>query len=50
MANQHTSLFLPEEHRIIADWLEVEPAETLPDDLTLEVVLSDECELVSVWH
>ena len=30
MANQHTSLFFPEEHRIIADWLEGEPAETLP--------------------
>ena len=39
MVNQHTSLFLPEEHRIIADWLEVEPAETLADDLNLEIAL-----------
>ena len=41
MANQHTSLFLPEEHRIISDWLDVEPAETLPDDLTLEIALKN---------
>ena len=40
MADQHTSLFLPEEHRIISDWLDVEPAETLPDDLTLEIALA----------
>ena len=39
MATKQTSLFLPEEHRIISSWLGVEPVEEIPEDLTLEVAL-----------
>ena len=38
MVNQHAPLFLPEEHHIISNQLDVEPAETLPSDLILEQV------------
>ena len=41
MANTHTSLFLPEEHKVISTWLDVEPAEELSADLTIEKALSD---------
>ena len=39
MANTHTSLFLPEEHKVISEWLDVESAEDLSADLTLEKAL-----------
>ena len=41
MANTHTSLFLPEEHKVISTWLNVEPAEELSADLTIEKALFD---------
>ena len=41
MANTHTSLFLPEEHKVISTWLDVEPAEELFANLTIEKALSD---------
>jgi len=41
MANTHTSLFLPEEHKVISTWLDVEPAEELSADLTIEKALSE---------
>lgn len=41
MATKTTSLFLPEEHRIISNWLDVEPMENLPDDLTLDDALKN---------
>ena len=36
MTTKHTSLFLPEEHRIISDWLNVKPKGEVPRDLTSE--------------
>ena len=41
MATKHTSLFLPEEHRIISNWLDVEPKEKISDDLTLDDALKN---------
>ena len=40
MAHTHTSLFLPEEHKVISEWLDVAPAEDLPAGLTLEKAMS----------
>ena len=39
MTNNTASLFLPEEHRIISNWLDVEPQEDVPKDLHLEKAL-----------
>ena len=41
MAFKQTSLFLPEEHRIISSWLDVEPVEQIPEELTLDVALDN---------
>jgi hypothetical protein len=41
MATKTTSLFLPEEHRIISNWLDVEPMESIPDGLTLDDALKN---------
>ena len=41
MANKQTTLFLPEEHRIISTYLRVKPVEDIPDSLTLEVALNN---------
>ncbi len=41
MATNTTSLFLPEEHRVVSSWLEVEPRADLPEDLTLETALDN---------
>ena len=41
MALKQTSLFLPEEHRIISSWLGVEPVEQIPEELTLDVALDN---------
>ena len=40
MANSQTTLFLPEEHRIISTYLDVKPVEPIPNSLTLDVALS----------
>ena len=41
MATKQTSLFLPEEHRIISNWLDVKPKEKISDDLTLDDALKN---------
>ena len=41
MANTNTSLFLPEEHKVISTWLDAKPAEELSVGLTIEKALSD---------
>ena len=41
MANKETTLFLPEEHRIISTYLKVKPVEDIPDSLTLEIALNN---------
>ena len=41
MANKQTTLFLPEEHRIISTYLGVKPVEDIPDSLTLDVALDN---------
>ncbi len=41
MATKQTSLFLPEEHRIISEWLGVKPMEKISNDLTLEIALTN---------
>ena len=41
MANTKTTLFLPEEHRIISTYLGVKPVEDIPDNLTLEKALDN---------
>ena len=41
MPKKHTSLFLPEEHRIISNWLDVKPKEKIPDGLTLDDALQN---------
>ena len=41
MASNTTSFLLPEEHRIISSWLEVEPKEDIPEELTLEKALEN---------
>ncbi len=41
MAAKSTTLFLPEEDRIISSWLKVEPKVDLPEDLTLETALEN---------
>ncbi len=37
MTVTRASLFLPEEHRVLSNWLGVEPLAELPDSLTLDV-------------
>ena len=41
MANSQTTLFVPEEHRIISTYLGVKPVENIPDSLTLDVALDN---------
>ena len=41
MATKHTSLFLPEEHRIISEWLDVEPKEKVSTDLSIDDALKN---------
>lgn len=41
MTIKQTSQFLPEEHRIISEWLKVEPVEEIPADLNSETALNN---------
>jgi hypothetical protein len=41
MTIKQTSQFLPEEHRVISEWLKVEPVEEIPADLDSETALKN---------